>query len=239
MDMNRVDFVSNEEIERKAITLLYSFLHKKGLTEIAAPVPIDEIIPTELGVDFEIDDLSAMLGEGVLGATWMDGKGRIVVEQALEKDATGRFEFTQAHEVGHWVLHRQKYIAEQMQTDLFDTGPKKPAVVCRDIGVSNPKKPRGEYQADLFAGALLMPHDLVRVAYQNTFNLEPLVLGTMEHPVNRRDMMQHPQARQAAKRILDEGGFENVSIAAMVVRLNHLGFFKGEPDATRSLFEMI
>ena len=239
MDMNRVDFIPNEKIERKAMALLHSYIGKVGLKEINAPIPIDEIIMTELGVDFDIDDLSSMLGDGVLGATWMDGNGRMMVDESLENDANGRLEFTQAHEVGHWILHRPKYLADQNQMSLFSVAPKGPTVVCREVGKSGPKKPRGEYQADLFAGALLMPHELVRVAFQDVYQLEPQVLGSMDYPVSRRDMMQNTKARDVAKRILAEGGFENVSVSAMVVRLNHLGFLKGKPDSDRSLFEMI
>ena len=66
-----------------------------------------------------------------------------------------------SHEIGHWHLHRFYYLASEGQASLFgDAG--MPSVICR---ASSAKEPR-EWQADKFAGCLLMPRRMVRAAWE-------------------------------------------------------------------------
>jgi hypothetical protein len=205
--MTNVPFVRDDEIEYQAEALLSSYAKSAGLSRIEAPIPIDEIIQEHLQIRFEIDDLPAILTEiqirlgtaeplavddvkTVLGATFMDGDGQIIVDEKLEHDAAGRMEFTMAHEVGHWILHRPIYIAKRQQADLFSTPERGATVVCRDVGdFVGTKKPRGEIQADRFAGALLAPEDLVTKAFDDIHGKAPIVLGTVAHPVLWSDMI--------------------------------------------------
>ena len=84
----------------------------------------------------------------------------------------GRYQFTIAHEVGHWRLHRGlmgKDIGETDQPEI--DGP--PSVICR----SSEAKLRVELQADIFASCLLMPRLLVLSVWNAAFpDIAPRVL---------------------------------------------------------------
>ena len=73
--------------------------------------------------------------------------------------------FTIAHEVGHWVLHRQ-YIEAQENDG------------SRQIIVSKKgnSKETIEWQADYFASCLLMPENEVREAFEKVCAPEPLIV---------------------------------------------------------------
>ena len=70
-----------------------------------------------------------------------------------EKDTTERQCFTAAHEFGHWVLHRDDYIAD----------PERYAFMSKrtETANGNPDDPM-EREADCFATCLLMPRLLVK-----------------------------------------------------------------------------
>jgi IrrE N-terminal-like domain len=74
--------------------------------------------------------------------------------------STGRVRFTQAHELGHYILHRQN-------RDSFE---------CSDADILNWSKDDKdlEGQADLFASYLLMPLDDYRKQVTTSVNLELL-----------------------------------------------------------------
>jgi Zn-dependent peptidase ImmA (M78 family) len=71
----------------------------------------------------------------------------------------GRFNFTLAHEIGHWRLHREHLRNDPNEVSLFQANGK-PAFVCRSS-----QKPPEETQADQFASCLLMPRKLLRAAW--------------------------------------------------------------------------
>jgi hypothetical protein len=157
-------FFKPEAIEAEALHLLAEYSGKFG-TLAAPPVPVEEILEAHLGLAFDFDDLATTFGASdVLGATWVLER-RVLIDQSLDPAETpameGRFRFTVAHEIGHWHLHRFYYLANEGQTSLFgDAG--MPSVVCR---ASSAKEPR-EWQADKFAGCLLMPRRMVRAAWE-------------------------------------------------------------------------
>jgi hypothetical protein len=250
--MAQVPFVKSEVIEQRAKQLLQAYAVEEELARIEPPIPIDAIIQNVLNLPFDIDDVPTMMAElllqagvaresvpdltAVLGATFMDGEeGHIFVDQTLEAGPTGRLDFTMAHEVGHWILHRPLHLELGRQGDLFAR--REPStILCRGVGeFSTEKKPRGESQADRFAGALLMPEDLVRWAFRDLIGNNPVVLGTAEAPVEWSDVIGHPDARGVARQLQSDAGFTNVSVSAMVVRLNQLGLVRGAPDENRSL----
>ncbi len=72
----------------------------------------------------------------------------------------GRIRFTQAHELGHYLLHRQ-------QQDSFSCSPK-------DVINLDTDEKTIEAQADSFASMLLMPMDDFRVQMNGTINFDSL-----------------------------------------------------------------
>lgn len=99
----KVPFLTHAELDHTAAELLRNYAAWKG-APVRPPIDVDEIVEGYLKLDLEVLDLREILGmPDVLGATWFDDR-RICVDESLEgKD--GRFAFTVAHEVGHWVLH--------------------------------------------------------------------------------------------------------------------------------------
>ena len=80
--------------------------------------------------------------------------------------------------------------------------------MCRGVK----KRPIEEVQADRFAEALLMPAELVKDHYSKVKNrsiFKPINLVTL------------------ASLVIKSSGLKNVSVSAMVVRLNHLGLGSG------------
>ncbi|MBN2562333.1 MAG: ImmA/IrrE family metallo-endopeptidase [Phycisphaerae bacterium] len=114
---------------------------KLRLDQVPLPVPVEEWIEGPLGIRFGYADLSH-LGDGVLGATYVESREILIDEQALTHD--GRCRFTCAHELGHLVLHAK------VQSEFRETHELGP-------GSSN----LYERQADRFAAAFLMPLPLL------------------------------------------------------------------------------
>lgn len=149
----RVPFLPEPHIEREAQFLLDAWAAKGHA--ISAPVPIGEIVELHLGLTFVVEDLAARFGTtGVFGAIWFN-ENTIRVDSSLDPSIhpqmLGRFNFTLAHEVGHWVLHRAHLRNDENAAALFGPGAE-PAFVCR----SGDRSPE-EWQADKFASCLLMP----------------------------------------------------------------------------------
>lgn len=160
-----VKFLPEVHIERAANELIIGYGRKYG--DIAAPpVPVEEMLECYLDLSLGFDDLPRLFNEpGILGATWIEEK-RVLVDQSLDPaehpHVLGRYRFTVAHEVGHWSLHRQQ-LARARSTPLLGGKPE-PSIICR----ATAKKPPVEWQADCFAGYLLMPEDIVRRLWAQT-----------------------------------------------------------------------
>ncbi|MBK8164703.1 MAG: ImmA/IrrE family metallo-endopeptidase [bacterium] len=150
-------FVHKKTIEAGALVLLAEYGRKYHVS-VQPPIPVEEIIEAHLGLTFDIEDLPRLLNvRDVLGATWFRSR-EVKIDQSLDPTVfpskLGRYRFTVAHEVGHWELHRQLYLSAEGQAAIF-AGADRP-VICR----SNDKSPL-EWQADSFAGYLLMPKSMV------------------------------------------------------------------------------
>ena len=170
----KVEFIPNESIEQAADELLADYGAR--FTQVTEPpVPVEEILECHLDLSLGFDDLQQRLGTpDVLGATWID-EMEVLVDASLDPTIypkrEGRYRFTVAHEVGHWILHRHA-LKESKQTPLFEGRPE-PSIVCRKAT----RKPRIEIQADRFASYLLMPRELVLRHWESRFgSLQPQVV---------------------------------------------------------------
>lgn len=142
----RVPYLEKTVIEEAALALLHQFGYAQP------PIPYERIIERDLELILDIDNLKDRLGfDDVLGATYINDR-KVVIDSKVENDP--RFPFTCAHEIGHWVLHRQFFEDDPKQQLLFEI--RRPSVVCRK---SQEKEPI-EWQADYFAANLLMPRKL-------------------------------------------------------------------------------
>lgn len=151
------DFVPKEDIEAGTLVLIGDYGRRYGMT-VQPPVPVEEIIEAHLGLTFDFADLPRMLNvPNVLGGTWFRSR-EVKIDESLDPDVfpdrLGRYRFTVAHEIGHWEMHRHRYLSAEGQAAMF-AGADNP-VICR----SNDRS-QLEWQADRFAGYLLMPKDMV------------------------------------------------------------------------------
>ncbi len=250
----KVPYLREEQIERDVAALLADYAQARNVV-IAPPIPIEDIVEKHLKLGIEFDDMHRRLdhprsGLGldpdILGAIFFNER-RIVIDESLDPEENpskeGRYRFTLAHEGGgHWRLHRHLFATDPAQASLFNE-PAPPAVVCRSSQAKDPV----EWQADFYASCLLMPRELVMVAWDQMFpDRKPRVLQP-ETPIG------HPYVE--IERMTDEFGnpigaaddcvLENfarplakqflVSPAAMRRRLKTLGLLLPEVPFQRVL----
>jgi hypothetical protein len=159
----KVRFLREEEIESAVLDLLAGYGSKYGAV-LAPPVPVEEILEAHLDLSFELGDLPALLGiPDVLGATWVRQR-KVKIDQSLDptldSSKEGRYRFTVSHEVGHWELHRHHYLVTE-QDSLFVADKAAEPIVCRSGA-----RDQMEWQANSFAGHLLMPKKMVVAAWE-------------------------------------------------------------------------
>ncbi len=224
-----VPFLPEKQIEAEAHLLLEEYAQAHSW-RISAPVPVEDIIELHLKLAFGIEDLQALLHvPDVLGAIWFQERG-IRVDTRLDPTSNphllGRYRFTLAHEVGHWRLHRQRYREDPNQGSLFD-GRGKPAFACRSS-----LKPPAEWQADSFAGCLLMPRGVVRCAWQEwRGNLDPVAAQQLPAVTVSTDPMENENAA-LGRFCRPVAGWFQVSVEAMRIRLENLGFLLRDTSGT-------
>jgi len=222
---SEVPYLREKEIEAEAQLLLEEYAHSHEW-KLAPPVPVEDIIELHLKLAFGIEDLQALLRvPDVLGAIWFKER-EIRVDVRLDPTTNprllGRYRFTLGHEAGHWRLHRQHYQEDPNQGKLFD-GRGQPAFICRSS-----QKPPAEWQADYFAGCLLMPREVVRSEWQGwRGNLEPVAVQQLPPARISNDPAVNENAalERFCRPLADV--FE-VSAEAMRIRLEHLGFLLRE-----------
>lgn len=178
-----MQYISDDEIENKAIQLLHRYSINQKWT-ISFPIPVDLIVEIELGCT--IDTFEEKMD--ILGA--IDLYEKIIYINSNSKligENDNVYRFTIAHEIGHLELHSTSIIK---QLHLIDEQENK--LICR-----NDDNSRMEIQANRYAGALLMPRQLI---YKET---------------NGRDI-NTPILHGLSEKC-------NVSLIALKIRLEHLG----------------
>lgn len=217
VDMGKVSWLGKDEIGFRADELLNQWEIFTG-QPVKPPIPVEAIAEKYLKITLEYDDLNQVFGgSDVLGATWVEEK-RMVLNSTLLDGPEGRLNFTCAHEIGHWVLHR-KYLAKK--AGHFQGA--SPTIVCR----TSAAKIRGEWQADYFSACLLMPQADVQAAYEKTFGPEPLQIFNQKSCFGRHNsLVMDPSldtVDEISRLVMIAGNFENVSQEAMCYRLEELG----------------
>ncbi len=135
-----IPFLTDEQIQSQA----EHFLHSKGLQEIL-PVDVDTICD-DLGIGVVAEPLEKNFG--IHAYITSDFKS-IWVDADVYENNIQRARFSIAHELGHYLLHRAFY--EQQGVDSIE------AYVNFQNSISDSLYAKIEYQADMFAGALLVP----------------------------------------------------------------------------------
>lgn len=171
-------YLPEEEIEAAAAELLSDAF---GPSEkISLPVDLEVIAYDYLydknGVVFRDDrQLGSYEGDRVLGIT-QPRQGKIFVDAELKAEGPrGRYRFTVAHEIGHWVLHQPLYARDEDQGHLFENNQGQQDHLISLQRNLFPKADRGrlppeEWQANRFAVALLIDQDRLREEFRARFN---------------------------------------------------------------------
>jgi Zn-dependent peptidase ImmA (M78 family) len=130
-------------------------------------------------------------GEEVLGKMF-PLRGKILIHEPLKRERPlGRYRFTVAHELGHWVLHRPLFLADAQQIPLFG-----PRIDVQMTSLNRSIFPNGtqevrlteEWQANRFASLLLVPPTLLCDEFKRRFGAPPAVYrdGGVPHLPNIR-----------------------------------------------------
>lgn len=211
----KAPFLSKNFISLSAEAVLLRYIDRKG-GALRSPIPVEDIIERSLDLELSFVDFEGQHGlSDVLGATYVD-KGLICINEGLlNTGAEGRYFFTCAHEIGHWILHRQ-LVREPRCRSMPDM-----RILCR----TKDAKSSIEWQADYFASCLLMPNQLLERTFRSLFGDRPLELINVESacsgPICFDPCVENwPQIADAVRRT---GGFSNVSKQAMIIRLQDLG----------------
>jgi hypothetical protein len=220
----KVPWLSKQTIGAAASGLIADYEAISGYP-VTPPIPVEDMIERSLGLTLSFEDLETILGStGVLGATYVGARLICINERLLEQGPEGRLIFTCAHEVGHWVLHRRYAQVAKRQSVTEDV------IVCR----TGNARERIEWQADYFAGCLLMPEEAVVSSFHAAFARDALVLHNTKSTIGPAGRFIDPcvenWARIAAM-MCEAGGFTNVSMHAMIIRLQELGLLINRTDA--------
>lgn len=141
---------SKKEIEVLATRLLCK--HYPRLLRQPAAFPVLEFFDHVLREYYELDTGVEVLSDGVEGVTLPDGQ--VLVSEETYRSAhmkAGRGRFTVIHECCHGLMH-----SRQIQRAIVDRGE---LVLHRRRTIEPYRDP--EWQANYYAGAILMPHQMV------------------------------------------------------------------------------
>ena len=163
------NYISYEETEEKANEFLSKYNPNREI-----PVPIEEIV--ELKLEISIIPKMKMLSQHGIDAFLSADFTELYIDQEHYMSQSNRSRFTLAHEVGHYVLHKDiiKSIntLEQWKDYLLGQGSRRAIY---------------EIQADNFAGCLLMPQPEVieEFSKQKEIAITKLKSVGMNEPENK------------------------------------------------------
>lgn len=188
--MNNIDILSRDKIDNEAEKFLMKY--RPNALKKATKLDLETLIENDLGVEIDYQNLDK--DHQILGATiFRDGymevynnenkqlkkfkKNTMVFDIKLSEDyrQEGRFLFTLAHEIGHWVLHRKYFFIDEGQQSLFDyyNEEEKNSIICAKRNENDMIKVRKrtegewiEWQADNFASSILMPKHVFKLTYE-------------------------------------------------------------------------
>lgn len=200
--MERNKFITLDEVRDITADILSHTGYSLQWSGSIEAVPIEDIIDIDYGLEVKWGDLDHVSDEPVMAALYPRSR-KIVLNSSFKdsfKEKYGTMMFSLAHEFGHWILHAEDKMG--LQNTLFEND----VFYCR----SNVRKSRIEYQADLFAGCLLMPVEIITPLIQDMWNNAKLITWEQLY------------------RIASE--FQ-VSISALTTRLNQLNLVYIDSDS--------
>lgn len=170
-----IPFVTKDRIDQIVTKMIaYDIYSEKMMDENK----ICRFLESKYSVTFEFEN---NLKDEILGKIEFDPL-KISVTKNLRKDLP-RWRFTLAHEIGHLILHSKLFkdkISEKTDTDFS---------LSFKYSVSEMTSRRLEYQANLFAGHLLLPINTLQQVVQKYFSEQRIHKGYLywdNQPVNQQ-----------------------------------------------------
>lgn len=115
------------------------------------PVLIEEIIETKLSIKiFPVKDLEKARS---IDGTISQDFSTIIIDEYVYESQVDRARFTMAHEIGHFVLHKELFEADRVKLSLENFADYMNKLSFKDWGLL-------ETQASIFAQEVLMPNDI-------------------------------------------------------------------------------
>ena len=197
-EMKRSKVLSKNDIDNEAVIFLKEN-SPNSLQELGT-LDLESIAELKLGLKIEyqkLDKEGELLGMTIFKTGYVDvldenntickkkfEKGTIILNEILINDLKlqGRYQFTLAHELGHWTLHRKEFIEDENQINLFNivgSITENNYIKClnRDVVYSNVCTSKLktdldwlEWQANYFGASILMPRSLIKQYYLNNCN---------------------------------------------------------------------
>ena len=226
----------NTLIEEYANDMIGRYLQKYP-DALKPPVPVINMLDCLWDFYVETEDLQKEYGDGTHGALFIyEGERRIAIDKSLDPEnfptMRGRYNYSVAHEAGHWVIHAPELLAAEATPDFLpERGT--PTILCRS---SN--RDERERQADRFASYLMMPRTLVRDAWFSKYGNDSKAINVYEELQAQRERFRlPPDSKKVFCQIArDFASLFAVSPEAMQIRLSELGFIKLEEDNQLELF---
>ena len=189
-------FITSEEMETITEGILVEYGYP--LSSIGNPeaIPIDEIVEFHYKLDIAWEPIDHFSEDGLIMAAIIPSKRKVIMNESykgLFDEKIGTMNFTMAHELGHWVLHVDDKLNQQIPFAFKEED----TYYCRNSS----KRPPEEVQADMFAGCLLLP--------------KPILVPLIDSLKNANEVIRFPQLYRICK-------IFGVSISALRVRLHSL-----------------
>jgi len=226
----KVPWLSKDAINQLSTDLLLGYEDYTGKS-LTPPIPVEDIIERYLKLNLQYVDFYQKHGlENVFGALYVKNQTVAISESLLNDNNEGRLIFTCAHEAGHWCLHR-KFV------EVAGRSSEEGVVLCR---TGKSAKLPVEWQADYFAGCLLMPEEMIRGAWNRAFHIEgeTMMICNVKKTFRTLDLSGFKSFDTCIENwhliadiVKKSGNFSNVSKQSMIIRLQELGLVK---NLTRS-----
>lgn len=224
-------WLSPDAVEAAAKDLL----DRAILTERRQEYPVDleaiacDYLSETEGLSFsDEDDLGWSDGEEILGRS-IPVPGKIEITKSLKRSPDlGRYRFTLAHELGHWVLHRPLFLAANDNLSLFSHSD--PAVLTSLYRSVFPNRgctvATEEWQANRFAIALLVDRESLMHEVSQRFGRPPFARMSTEWCDRSATLREHSRllADSAVEGNIPLRSVFGLSAEAMAIVLETRGY---------------
>ena len=160
MSLLRVEYLPYDQIARAA----EDFMEERSITEV--PIDIEKIIEYDLG--FNIITIPGLFKNFDIDGFITGDFSAIYVDESLYTNRLNRYRFTLAHELGHYILHKE--ILGQVPITSISEWKKYQA------NLSPNDRSTIEFQGYAFGGLLLVPRHHLRKHFDaNLPEVQPLI----------------------------------------------------------------